>query len=141
MNDNGKRPLQKTDEDQEDEANKSLAFSSSTHPIDALEDTTSPIRITSGTSPVIKTCSHDNTTVTTTPEPVQELAILPPTPAIEDATAFWMALIEPNSELEYILAVAQMDPLNDPLGLVVSEVQQEVADFDFLDQFDCAREV
>ncbi|KAG0294564.1 hypothetical protein BGZ96_000912, partial [Linnemannia gamsii] len=87
------------------------------------------------------TSSDDNATVTTTPVPVQELAALPPTLAVEDATPFWMALIEPNSDLEFILAVAQMDPLNDHLGLVVSDVQQEVTDFAFLDEFDSAPEL
>ncbi|KAG0272963.1 hypothetical protein BGZ96_005085 [Linnemannia gamsii] len=131
MSDNGKRTSQKTDEDHEDEANKRLALSSSTHPIDALEVTAA-----------VQTSSEHKTAVTTIPVPVQELAVLPPTPAVEDATTpSWMALIQPDSYLEYILAVAQMDPLNDPLGFVVGDTHQEVTDFAFLDQFDGAPEL
>ncbi|KAF9548842.1 hypothetical protein EC957_005515 [Mortierella hygrophila] len=64
-------------------------------------------------------------------ELVEELVDLPTT---QDEMPFWMALITPNPDLSFMLAVAQMDPLNDPLSWAVGEDRQELTDFAFLDQ-------
>ncbi|KAG9065390.1 CBL-interacting serine/threonine-protein kinase 4 [Linnemannia hyalina] len=69
-----------------------------------------------------------------TAEAASELVDLPHIPTAEDATPFWMALITPNPDLLFMLAVAQMDPLNDILSWAVGEGQQELTDFAFLDQ-------
>ncbi|KAF9543971.1 hypothetical protein EC957_000336, partial [Mortierella hygrophila] len=65
---------------------------------------------------------------------------LPHIPIAENSMPFWLALIIPDPDLSFMLAVAQMDPLNDPLSLAVGEGHQELTGFGFLDQLSSTHE-
>jgi hypothetical protein len=137
--DNGKRPLRNYDDDEEDgedEANKCLALSSS--PIPAPPPSASSSAETPTDTHLTNAIPSQHNTVEAVPQPAQESVVPSPLPVVKDAMPFWMALMEPNPDLDIIIAIAQMDPLNDPLGFVVDEVEQEVTDYGFLDLFDSA---
>jgi hypothetical protein len=149
--DNGKRPLRHYDDDEEDgedEPNKCLALSSSFQPTITPQETSSPIPAPPPSVPssaetlsdthLTNTIPSQHNTVEAVQQPAQKSAVPSSLPVVEDAMPFWMALMEPNPDLDILIAIAQMDPLNDPLGFVVDEVEQEVTDYGFLDLFDSA---
>ncbi|KAG9065332.1 Cell cycle serine/threonine-protein kinase cdc5/MSD2 [Linnemannia hyalina] len=122
---NGKRPLRSSDTNEEPKKRLALSPSSVSASVSAS--------VTPNVHAVASTTSHCHA-AEAAPELVEELAGLPHIPIAEDPMPFWMALITPDPDLVFMLAVAQMDPLNDPLSLAVGEDQQELTDFGFLDQ-------
>ncbi|KAG9065333.1 Serine/threonine-protein kinase 32A [Linnemannia hyalina] len=122
---NGKRPLRSSDTNEEPKKRLALSPSSVSASV--------PASVTPNVHAVASTTSHCHV-AEAAPELVEELAGLPHIPIAEDPMPFWMVLITPDPDLVFMLAVAQMDPLNDPLSLAVGEDQQELTDFGFLDQ-------
>ncbi|KAF9536337.1 hypothetical protein EC957_011324, partial [Mortierella hygrophila] len=144
---NGKRPQRNSDANEEPRKRSAHSPSSPPHTVPNITPNPSAMvpNITANPSAsvsasvaasahaVTSTPSHYSA-AEATPELVEEPADLPHIPTAEDATPFWMALITPNPDLPFMVAVAQIDPLNDPLSWAVGEGQQELTDFAFLDQ-------
>ncbi|KAF9542791.1 hypothetical protein EC957_001689 [Mortierella hygrophila] len=128
---NGKRPLRNSDPDEEPRKRLALPPPSVSASV--------PASASPNAHAVASIPSHCNA-AEAAPEQVEEPASLPHIPIAEDATPFWMALITPDPDLSFMLAVARMDPLNDSLSLVVGEDHQELTGFGFLDQLYSTRE-
>ncbi|KAG9065400.1 hypothetical protein KI688_002725 [Linnemannia hyalina] len=138
---NGKRPQRNNDTNED--PRKRSAHSPSSPPHMDPNIIPNPSAMVPNTTPnpsasVSASVSASAHAVASTPEAVselvEELVDLPHIPTTQDEMPFWMALITPDPDLSFMVAVAQLDPLNDPLGFHVGEDQQELTDFAFLDQ-------